>query len=206
MLDSTKRESILYAAMEEFSKYGFEKAVTERISHKAGVSKGLIFRYFGSKDNLYLNVINKCIDDILREFELYDTNNIDFTTTLMKLMEKKYNFFRSHPMHYKLILNGLYNSPEKLKNELEQRYCEIKLIGYNIIMDMIKELPLKDDVSVEDILSLVSAISSIVESKYINKLKDTETSFEEYYDSAFNDYMNLIDIMLYGIIDRNKKI
>ncbi|EUJ31031.1 TetR family transcriptional regulator [Listeria cornellensis FSL F6-0969] len=45
-----KRDKILKVAVEEFADHGYKAASTNRISEIAGVSKGLIFHYFGSKE------------------------------------------------------------------------------------------------------------------------------------------------------------
>lgn len=47
------RKLILQAALEEFSTYGHSGARVERIASTAGVSKPLIYDYFGDKDAIY---------------------------------------------------------------------------------------------------------------------------------------------------------
>ncbi len=204
MLDNSKKYKILKASLEEFSEYGYEKANTDRISQKAGVSKGLIFHHFGSKDNLFMTTMNKCIDDILFEFNDLDMPDEDFISMIINLMKTKYDFFIKNPMHYKLIMNGFFNSPKKLKSELEQRYSELKQIGLNIMVDMIKGLHLKKDVSIENVLSIISAITNVIESKYMQYFTDDETSFDEFYDIVKDEYIELMNIVLYGIIDCDK--
>ncbi len=53
-----KKEAILKAALEEFATRGYEKASTNKIVEKAGVSKGLLFHYFGNKKGLFIYVYN----------------------------------------------------------------------------------------------------------------------------------------------------
>ena len=52
-LDEEKRERILTAAYDEFLEKGYNDASTNSITQKAGISKGLLFRYFGCKAGLY---------------------------------------------------------------------------------------------------------------------------------------------------------
>ncbi|MDR1563374.1 MAG: TetR/AcrR family transcriptional regulator [Oscillospiraceae bacterium] len=52
-LDEEKRERILTAAYDEFLEKGYGEASTNALTKKAGISKGLLFRYFGSKEGLY---------------------------------------------------------------------------------------------------------------------------------------------------------
>lgn len=200
MLDSSKKYKILLASLEEFSERGYEKASTDRICQKADVSKGLIFHHFGSKDNLYMATMNKCIDDILVEFNNININDNDIVSILMKLNSIKYNFFSKNPMHYKLLKDGFYNTPKKLKKELGERYMDIKKISFNIILDIIKDLPLKKGVEAENVISLIAAITSIIENKYLPYLMKENADFDEFYDAANEEFMKLMNMMLYGIL------
>jgi TetR/AcrR family transcriptional regulator len=51
------RQLILSAAQDEFAAYGLNGARIDRIAKRVGASKNLIYHYFGSKDRLYLKVL-----------------------------------------------------------------------------------------------------------------------------------------------------
>lgn len=201
MLDNTKKDKIIQSSIEEFSEHGFEKASTDRISKRAEVSKGLIFHYFGSKENLFMIAMNKCIDDALTVFKDMELPEDDFISILMKLMETKYKFFLNNPMHYKMMVSGFYNSPKKLKADLEKRYLEIKQVGINIIIDIIKGLPMKKNIAADDIVSMMAAVTSIIESKYIPLLTADSASYEKNYDIVKDEYVRLMNILMYGILE-----
>ena len=52
-LPEEKRRRIVNAAMEVFGKNEYKRASTDDIAARAGISKGLLFHYFGSKKELY---------------------------------------------------------------------------------------------------------------------------------------------------------
>jgi AcrR family transcriptional regulator len=52
-----KQLQILHSAMQLFSELGYEAVSTARIAKTAGVSEGLIFRHFGSKEGLLTAII-----------------------------------------------------------------------------------------------------------------------------------------------------
>ncbi len=73
------RERIIEASMRVFSVHGFFKAPLSLVARKAGVSKGLIFWYFRSKDELILEVasrslpldaVKSCLQEDLEKEEL----------------------------------------------------------------------------------------------------------------------------------------
>ena len=55
------RERIVLAAMKVFSRYGFFKAPVHLIAKEAGVSKGLVFWYFRSKQELVIEVAKRSL-------------------------------------------------------------------------------------------------------------------------------------------------
>ncbi|MGW5736729.1 MULTISPECIES: TetR/AcrR family transcriptional regulator [Streptomyces] len=55
-----KREQlILDAAAEEFGRKGYARGSTAQVAARAGITKPLIYEYFGSKDGLYLSCLEQ---------------------------------------------------------------------------------------------------------------------------------------------------
>lgn len=57
-IDDAKRQRILDAAIQEFSEKGFASANINIIAEKAEISIGSMYKYFKSKEDLYLTVVN----------------------------------------------------------------------------------------------------------------------------------------------------
>ncbi len=54
----SSRAEILNAALELFARNGFHATSISQIAEKAGISKGLMYNYFNSKDDLLKNIID----------------------------------------------------------------------------------------------------------------------------------------------------
>lgn len=54
------REAILTAAVVEFTEHGYDRAGVRRIAERAGVTAMLINRYFGSKQGLFAEAVDRC--------------------------------------------------------------------------------------------------------------------------------------------------
>lgn len=67
-LEAEKRERILQAAYEEFTENTYNNASTNRIVKKAEIGKGMLFYYFGSKEELYHFLINYGLDFIQERY------------------------------------------------------------------------------------------------------------------------------------------
>jgi AcrR family transcriptional regulator len=64
-----RREEILAAALEEFGEHGLHGTSTDDIARRAGVSQPYVFRLFGTKKDLYLEVVKRCLRDTLQLFQ-----------------------------------------------------------------------------------------------------------------------------------------
>jgi AcrR family transcriptional regulator len=63
-----RREEILVAALEEFGEHGLHGTSTDTIAAKAGVSQPYLFRLFGTKKELYLESVRRCLAQTLEVF------------------------------------------------------------------------------------------------------------------------------------------
>ena len=63
-----KKALIMNTALEHFSDYGFHATTISHIAKHAGISKGLMYNYFKSKEELLAAIINRSLDEIYRSF------------------------------------------------------------------------------------------------------------------------------------------
>ena len=64
-----RREEILAVALEEFSKHGLDGTSTDTIARRAGISQPYLFRLFGTKKELYLESVRRCLSETLSLFQ-----------------------------------------------------------------------------------------------------------------------------------------
>jgi AcrR family transcriptional regulator len=63
-----RQRALIEAAIQLFSEYGYAAATTRAIAERAGVSEGLIHRYFGGKHGLLLAAFASRQNDVARDF------------------------------------------------------------------------------------------------------------------------------------------
>lgn len=63
-----KREGILRAAYEAFAGRDFHQVLMEDVSSRAGVGKGTLYRYFPTKEELFLATVFRGIDEFHAQF------------------------------------------------------------------------------------------------------------------------------------------
>jgi AcrR family transcriptional regulator len=92
------REQIKQAALKRFARHGYLGTKTSMIAAEAGISEGLIFRYFKSKDELFTTLVQELIEEAKKETEnlqyLPGTpfEQIKALTTIMLDESSKYAF------------------------------------------------------------------------------------------------------------------
>ena len=64
-----RREEIVAAAFDEFAEHGLHGTSTDTIARKAGVSQPYLFRLFGTKKELYLESVRRCMRETLALFQ-----------------------------------------------------------------------------------------------------------------------------------------
>ena len=63
-----KKTLIMDVALEHFSDYGFHSTTISHLAKHAGISKGLLYNYFKSKEELLAAIINRSLTEIYSSF------------------------------------------------------------------------------------------------------------------------------------------
>lgn len=92
-----RRRSILDAARACFGESGFAGATIGRIADRAGVSNGLLYRFFRNKEHLFEVVLEEVIRDWVREMVPRDANQ-SATDALEGMFRRSVEFCRAHPL------------------------------------------------------------------------------------------------------------
>ena len=87
-------------ALEVFAENGYANASISLIAKKAGISKGLMYNYFKSKEDLLSSIMTEGLNEM---FELFDPNKDGvltkeeftyFIEEMFQLMSEKRNFYK----------------------------------------------------------------------------------------------------------------
>lgn len=118
-----KRERQIYkAALKVFSKYGYYKADMDLVAQKAKIGKGTVYRYFGSKKNLFISLVkwglNQLKDEILTAIEDIDDEVKKITTALTVY----FNFYKNKRDFYRILIYEKYNFMDEIAKEYEETY------------------------------------------------------------------------------------
>jgi len=87
-------------ALEHFAKEGYHKTTISHIARHAGMSKGLMYNYFTSKESLLFEIIMRSVNEMYSDFDrdkdgyLSEEEFEFFIRRLFNLMKEKKTFWR----------------------------------------------------------------------------------------------------------------
>ena len=112
-LEAKKRDRIINAAMKEF-RYGYKKASTDIIVREAGISKGLLYHYFGTKDQLYEFLVRYAMDIVeANQFDMLNMGHQDILEGFWQVALLKRDISDQYPSIY-IFLEGVNTYREDL--------------------------------------------------------------------------------------------
>lgn len=97
------KNSILSAALLEFSEHGYAGARIDRIAKNAGISKPLIYDYFGDKDALYTAALREAYIQIRTGEDELNLNDMDPEAAIRSLVIFTLKHFRSNPWFVSML-------------------------------------------------------------------------------------------------------
>jgi len=97
------RARILEAATAEFAHYGLGGARVDRIAERAGANKRMLYYYFGSKDELFLAVLEAAYAHIRSAEQELDLEHTDPREALKRLVEFTWQYYLEHPEFMTLL-------------------------------------------------------------------------------------------------------
>jgi AcrR family transcriptional regulator len=103
-MKAESRKAVLAAALEAFARKGFSATTTDEIAKKAGVSKGLIFTHFRTKEEILLTILK---EEILRLIPNIDDEDgvLSPRERFVLLMNKWINIVEMEPLLVRLALH-----------------------------------------------------------------------------------------------------
>jgi AcrR family transcriptional regulator len=112
--NKTSREKITTAALAEFADKGLAGARIDRIATAAGVNKAMIYYHFSSKDNLYEQVVDEFVGDLMGRISQAISDKATVETGLMQLDEVYTELVTEYPEFPRLLLRELADPSERM--------------------------------------------------------------------------------------------
>ena len=98
------RARILAAAIAEFASRGFEGTSMDAIAARTRTTRALINYYFGSKEGLYLAVLERVYAEIREAENELDLGHLPPVEAMRRIVEFTYNYYVEHEYFVRLVV------------------------------------------------------------------------------------------------------
>ena len=97
------RQDILRAARQEFSEHGLSGARVDAIAARMRTTKRMLYYYFGSKEGLYLAVLEQVYGDIRSVEQELDLASLSPVEAIRRMIEFTFDYEEAHPEFIRLV-------------------------------------------------------------------------------------------------------
>ncbi|WP_125705010.1 TetR/AcrR family transcriptional regulator [Lacticaseibacillus daqingensis] len=204
-IDPEKKARILQAAMHEFAHHGYRDAKTDAIANAADVSKGLIFHYFGSKANLYLETIQTTFDKIMAAADLSVWQDApDFRTMVARALRYKIQLQLQYPDEFTLSMAAyaeLGSLPETLRPKVRAIWQKLMATSVpTITSPVVGRLKLRAGVSAEQVQGMVMMVLNAIAEQSKAMISTNPALSIEAFDPIVQQAMGYMDILEHGFL------
>lgn len=113
-----KAELIMSTALKLFAELGYETTAISKIAKEAGISKGLMYNYFRSKEELLNAIILDGLKDSLGALNIANQESVK-KEELVSFINTNLNLLKENPSYYKLYFSLIFQPKVLLKIENE---------------------------------------------------------------------------------------
>ncbi|MCL1832530.1 MAG: TetR/AcrR family transcriptional regulator [Oscillospiraceae bacterium] len=119
-LRAEKQAHIIDAALSVFGRNGYKKTSVADIAEKAGIAKGMVNYYFGSKKNLYLHLYGFCEKKLVTELEnRFDAVVTDFFDKIKMMSDIKIALLKQHTAILSFMMSFYHEKDDEVYSEIK---------------------------------------------------------------------------------------
>lgn len=184
-----RREEIAKAALELFSKRGFDGTTMAEIARKAGMGVGTLYQFFRGKEDLYLTLLEERCAELLALVEDASREEGPIEFVLDRVLKVNITFVERHKEFFRLYLSEQLSTLEEVRRRLggraEETYSKFFELFHKIIQRGIQNGELKELTSAH----ITRALLGILNSFFFDWLKGDISSLSEVKELALQLFL-----------------
>lgn len=188
-LPEGKQKTIIDAALKSFGANGYKKTSVSDIAAAAGISKAMVFHYFGTKKALYLYLIELCGDIIMKEVdEKFDYTVTDFFERIKLSSNIEISIMKQHPGMRSFITSVYFESDEEVKEDIKVLLAKGEGFRNKIAFDGMDYSRFKEGIDPKLVMKMLLWLTD----GYMNEISSkTEVDYEIFF-KEFEECINLL--------------
>jgi len=199
-LDDDKKDRILNAAMKEF-RYGYMKASTDIIVKEASISKGLLFHYFGTKEQLYLFLVRRASELVQKDyFDMISLGHKDILEGFWQLALLKKDITDQYPFLYAFIYSAHTHRSDFPDVELTEPLMQRHLAVYEELYSQCDTTLFREDIDHKKAIDVIAwTVDSLIDDADAKALSAGGWEGEDYerFLDSLKGYLDVFRLCFY---------
>lgn len=198
-LTTLRQEQIRTACVTEFASLGYSKASTNTMCREAGISKGLLFHYFGSKKALYLYLVDYLVEILLEEFyQGINQDREDLFERMLKWSLRRLELARKYPLYYRFNVKVFVEPDAVVRTEINEIVGRLTQEGYSKLLDNIDYRSFRPGVDISKAIEALTYVLNGIGEKYLEKLRMEEDYQLKRGDEMLKEIHEYMEILRHG--------
>lgn len=192
-LKQEKQDRMINAALKVFAKNGYKHASTDEIVAEAGISKGLLFHYFGSKLGLYDFLYDYCVRFLMLETKsLVPETETDYFRILKYLEQAKMQVGKNFPYLKMFLETAVGEEDDEAVSVIEEKRLDLQKM-YDKYLERIDQSKFRSDIDIRKLHNMMTyTLRGIME----EHLESKSFNNERLYDESCS-YIEMVKSMAY---------
>lgn len=134
-----RREEILLAAERRFSQNGFFKTSMAEIAEAAQFAMGTVYRFFKSKEEIYISLVEAKVEELLRLLEDATQSRLPAQEKLRAVIQVKLAFADQNRAFFRIYVSEWSGFEWTVKSAFGERVWKRYLAQIDLVANLIKE-------------------------------------------------------------------
>lgn len=194
------RRRILESALAEFAEQGYGASSVNTISNGNGLSKGIIYHYFPTKDDLYLACVEECFQMLTGHLQSH--TNMEGQTAeerLEQYFRVRLDFFEQNPQYQRIFCDAVIMPPAHLEASIQEKKAPLDRFNIDSLNRMLEPVSLRSDLSREDVVDTFRQYQDYINARY-QMTGSEKIDIRDHEESC----RRALRILLYGVVERKE--
>lgn len=201
-LSLERQEHILAVGIKLFSKNSYRDVSTEAITKACGISKGLLFHYFGSKKEFYFYCLNAAMERLVSKEEC-EAEESDFYGLLFSSMDASFRVCLKYPDEMHMVNMASRDASSEImegKNKILGSYSlQRKKESQLTLGRAIRLLSFKEGYEPAKVTEGLALYSNAILNQYLVRYQQMPDEFFKNREQIKLEMKEYLDMMLRGI-------
>jgi AcrR family transcriptional regulator len=188
-LPEEKQNDIINAGLNAFGTNGYKKTSIRDIANAAGISKSMVFHYFGTKKDLYLFLAQYSGNFLMNEIEKhFNEGETDFFERIRLTAEIEVSIIRKHPAILSFLKSIYFETDEEVMEDIKAILSQGDAFRWHIALDGIDAFKFKEGIDPNLVVKMLTWFAE----GYMNQIGDKAQMNIDDINKEFSLCLNML--------------